>query len=71
MKVKAKLADFTLYLEADMDKFIAAAKGVGAVAAAVVATLGTGADLHNPMTWLALVIAIEHGLGAVFHWQQG
>ena len=54
-----------------MDKFISTVKGIAAVCSGLVATFGTGADYHNPVTWLAGLYAVEQALNSVFHWQQG
>lgn len=51
-----------------MDKLIAGVKAVEAVCAGLVATFMTGADLHNPVTWLAAIYSIGQGLNSIFHW---
>lgn len=51
-----------------MDKFISIVKAIQAVAGALVGTLGTGGDYHNPMTWLAGIAAVEGTLNSIFHW---
>lgn len=70
LRLRSQLVNLLIRLEVDMDKLISFVKAVEAVAATIIATAGTGADPHNPLTWIAVTYAVGQTLNSIFHWKK-